>query len=116
MERLLLDFRQAGRQLAARPGFALAAVVILAVGIGANAATFSIVDGLLLRPLPYPDFEAIVSVGQAPLGSPGPAILETNELRRLWEEARSFEELAASRRPPSCGTVRTARSRCSERP
>ncbi|MYN67178.1 MAG: FtsX-like permease family protein, partial [Acidobacteria bacterium] len=95
MERLLLDFRQAGRQLAARPGFALAAVVILAVGIGANAATFSIVNGLLLRPLPYPDSEAIVSVGQAPLGSPGPAILETNELRRLWEEARSFEELAA---------------------
>lgn len=95
MERLLLDFRQAGRQLAARPGFALAAVVILAVGIGANAATFSIVNGLLLRPLPYPDSEAIVSVGQAPLGSQGPAILETNELRRLWEEARSFEELAA---------------------
>ena len=92
---LLGDLREAGRQLAARPGFALAAVVILAVGIGANAATFSIVNGLLLRPLPYPDSEAIVSVGQAPLGSPGPAVLETNELRRLWEEARSFEELAA---------------------
>ena len=92
---LLGDFRQAGRQLVARPGFALAAVVILAVGIGANAATFSIVDGLLLRPLPYPDSEAIVSVGQAPLGGPGPAILEANELRRLWDEARSFEELAA---------------------
>ena len=71
-------------------------MIILAVGIGANAATFSIVNGLLLlRPLPYPDSEAIVSVGQAPLGGPGRAILSADELRRLWEEARSFEELAA---------------------
>ena len=97
------DLRQAGRQLAARPGFTLAAVIILAVGIGANAATFSIVNGLLLRPLPYPDSEAIVSVGQVPLGSPGEATLSTDELRRLWEEARSFEELAAF--SPSGGFV-----------
>ena len=77
------------------PGFALAAAGILAVGIGANAATFSIINGLLLRPLPYPDSEAIVSVGQAPLGSPGPADLSPADLRRLREEARSFAELAA---------------------
>ena len=95
MDRLLRDLRHAGRQLAARPGLTLAAVIILAVGIGANAATFSLVNGLLLQPLPYPDSEAIVSVGQAPLGRPGPAVLSTTELRRLREDARSFEELAA---------------------
>ncbi len=71
MERLLLDLRLAVGQLGARPGFTLAAVVILAVGIGANTATFSLVNGPLLRPLPYPDSERIVSVGQAPAGSPG---------------------------------------------
>ena len=95
MNRLLGDLRQAARQFVARPGFMLAAVIILAVGIGANAATFSLINGLLLRPLPYPDSEAIVSVGQAPLGSPGPAILSDTGLRRLREEARSFEQLAA---------------------
>ena len=92
---LLGDLRHAGRQFAVRPGFALAAAGILAVGIGANAATFSIANGLLLRPLPYPDSEAIVSVGQAPAGRSGIAVLEAAELRRLREEARSFEELAA---------------------
>ena len=92
---LLLDFRQAVRQLAARPGFTLAAVLILAVGIGANTATFSLVNGLLLRPLPYPDSEAIVSVGQAPSGRPGRAILSNAQLRLLRADARSFEELAA---------------------
>ena len=42
----------------------LAIITLLAVGIGANTATFSLIHGLLLRPLPYPDSEAIVSVGQ----------------------------------------------------
>ena len=56
---LLGDLRQAGRQLAARPGFTLAAVIILAVGIGANAATFSLVNGAeIWMPLVVPPYEA----------------------------------------------------------
>ena len=86
--------RQAARRVAAQPGFALAAVIILAIGIGANAATFSIVNGLLLRPLPYPDSEAIVSVGQALPGNTS-AMLSPTELRRLQDDARTFEQLAA---------------------
>lgn len=60
MDILLQDFRRAIRALAAAPTFAVAAVLSLAIGIGANTAVFSIVDGLLIRPLPYADAERLV--------------------------------------------------------
>jgi predicted permease len=52
--------RRAFRALAAAPAFTVAAILSLAIGIGANTAIFSIVDGLLLRPLPYADAERLV--------------------------------------------------------
>ena len=97
MEWIFRELHQAGRQMIAHPGFALAAVLVLAVGIGANAATFSVINGVLLRPLPYPDSEAVVSVGQVPVGRPGVAMLSPTELRRLQEDARSFERLGGVR-------------------
>ena len=60
MNILLQDVRHALRVLAAAPAFTLAAVLSLGIGIGANTAIFSIVDGLLLRPLPYKDAERLV--------------------------------------------------------
>ena len=58
----LTDFRHSLRALLARPGFTFAAVVTLALGIGANIAVFSAIEGLLLRPLPYPASERLVAI------------------------------------------------------
>ncbi|HZP49206.1 MAG TPA: ABC transporter permease [Vicinamibacterales bacterium] len=57
-----MTFKQAIRRLVTAPGFSLLAVATLAIGIGANAAIFSVVDGILLKALPYPDPDRLVAV------------------------------------------------------
>src|SRR5579864_7819397 len=65
METFWQDVRYGWRVLQRNPGFAVVAALTLAIGIGANAAIFSAVDAILLRPLPYPDPSRIVLVWNA---------------------------------------------------
>src|SRR5581483_2055040 len=65
METFLQDLRYAFRQLAKYPGFSAIAIVTLALGVGANAAVFSVIHALLLRPLPYHDADRLVRIYDA---------------------------------------------------
>ncbi len=82
------DLSLAVRNVFRRPGFALVAIALLALGAGANAAVFSVVRGVLLRPLPYPAPERLVAIW------PGESI--SNQEIAYWRDhTRSFEEIAA---------------------
>src|SRR5688572_26992521 len=94
MDRLLQDLRFAYRRLLSRPGLTTAAVLTLALGIGANTAVFSLVRGVLLEPLPYAEAQHLVMIWK-----PGFDSDQTWLSRREWTEysraTRSFEHLAA---------------------
>jgi predicted permease len=69
LSNLKRDFRYGLGSLARDPGFAAVAIGLLALGIGANSAMFSVVDAVLLKPLPFPEPERMVRVWEAPPGA-----------------------------------------------
>src|SRR5450432_2506449 len=95
MRALLQDFRYALRMLRKSPGLTFVIVLSLAIGIGANSAIFSVVDALLLRPLPYPQPERLAAVW---LHSPGIGILRDwpspGQYIDIRNENHSFEDMA----------------------
>src|SRR5438874_8322664 len=92
----LQDLRYAARMLLKSPGFTLVAVLTLALGIGANTAIFSFIDGVLLEPLPYGDPERILMVWEKPPGGDRNGISTLNFLD--WKNQNTvFDAMAASR-------------------
>ena len=71
IEALVYDTRHAVRRLRRAPGFTATVVLTLALGIGANTAIFAVVDSILIRPLPYPQADALVGVWHTAPGLPG---------------------------------------------
>ena len=88
------DVRHAARGVARSPGFAATVVLVLALGIGANVAMFSVVHGMLIRPLPYPDAGAIVRITES-FGSRSRSSIINASLEAIVDEAESFEQIAA---------------------
>lgn len=80
LESLLVDLKHVCRRLRRSPGFAITVVLTLAIGIGANTAVFSVLNSVLLRPLPYPEPQQLVSLHINAPGAPGLAEFR-NELR-----------------------------------
>jgi putative ABC transport system permease protein len=96
MQTLLQDLRYALRQLRQSPGFTLAAVLTLAIGIGANTAGFSVMDAVVLRPLAVPDMSRVVTVYELQNRDHWKPVALANYEDWL-QHSRSFEELAAHR-------------------
>jgi predicted permease len=95
MQTLWQDLRYGARMLLKKPGATLAAVFSLALGIGAAAAIFSVVDALLLRPLPYPEAERLVVVREVSPQGRQMSLAEPN-YEDLRARSRSFSALAMS--------------------
>jgi predicted permease len=97
VEKLLMDLRLVLRQLRKSPGFAATAVLMLAFGIGATTAIFSIVEGVLLRPLAFPDSDKLVTLGDQVSGTnwgqhdPGP--VTGPEVLTYTRETHAFSSL-----------------------
>src|ERR1043165_8619613 len=94
METILREIRYSLRVLLKQPGFTAVALLTLTLGIGANTAIFSVVDGVLLRPLPFPHPEQLViiqdNMKQADVG------LSVDELKDFQQRSGVFQEVSAT--------------------
>jgi putative ABC transport system permease protein len=99
MRNLVSDLRHGLRTLVRNPGFSTIAILLLALGIGANTAIFSVVDAVLLRPLPYQDSSRIMQIWHVPPAKsfPGMTLFSVSPANYLdWQrQNHSFEEMAA---------------------
>src|SRR5215213_11518868 len=92
---MIQDIRYGIRMLLKHPGFTLVAVITLALGIGANTAIFSLVNSILLRPLPFREPDRLVRLIQASpkLGLPSWGVSQA-DFAAYRDQNRSFESMA----------------------
>src|SRR6059036_1177302 len=95
VEDVTRDVRHAARGLWRSPGFSLTVILTLALGIGGNTAVFSVVDQLLLRPLPYPDGDQLVMVEESAGGLNSRADVSPANWLDWQRESRTFRRFAA---------------------
>ena len=89
------DLRQSFRIFLQNPGFTIAALVAIAVGIGANTAVFSVVNAILLKPLPYPDADRIVQFQTTYAGVISGSIVGPSAFSSLREQTTLFQDISA---------------------
>jgi predicted permease len=94
---MLADFKYAVRQLRKSPGFAVTAVLTLALGIGANTAIFTLVDSIMLRPLPFPQQDRLMRIGyhSGVDADPSYAPFPKGWVRALGAQSASFDGMSA---------------------
>jgi predicted permease len=97
MATFLQDLTYAGRQLKKNPGFALVAIFTLALGIGANTAVFSVIDAVLLKPLPYADPDRLMTVESMDMRVPVPNSMSYPDFFDFRKQNQTFEHLITSR-------------------
>jgi putative ABC transport system permease protein len=97
MQMLIKDLRYGLRMSFKQPGFTLVAVITLALGIGANTAIFSVVNSVLLRPLPYPNSERLMTIWEnhQALGGPEREWTSPTGFEDWRDQTRSFDGVAA---------------------
>ena len=104
LESLTQDLRFAARSLRRSPGFTLVATLTLALGVGANTAIFSVVDGVLLRPLPVRDPAQLVAVGEQSV-SAGPGNVSVTSPANLYDWQRSARSVRIAGFASVSGTI-----------
>ena len=98
METILQDVRYV-RLLGRRPSFSVVAILTLALGVGVSTALFSVIDAVVLRPLPYPQPEEMVSISieTGPADHRDRGAPSANDVRRWWDLGRIFSHVGVGR-------------------